>query len=560
MPSDYVTLNAVAAELNDTLAGGKIRRICQPEKDEITLSVYNGRTNLLLVISANPNSPRIHLTTVKKENPYAAPPLLMVLRKHVGAAVIKGVKTIANDRIVEIYLSARNEMFDDEDFYLVCELMGRYSNIILLNKERRILDSLYKLIPDENQKRQIMIGARYLPPEQNKTFVGDRAGVAALLAATDPSAYKDALVKSIAGLSVPTAKTILHVAEQSGDLSPENVAKIASAFADVKNSEYFAPCVSVSPMDFYPYAYPFAPVEMRDSLNASADEIYSIADRESRVKNAAKSLEHALNLAVKKAKSSIAVISEKIKDESKAEEIRITAELITSNLYKIKPRDREVVVFDYYAGAEKTIPLDPILRPNEYAQKLFKRYQKLKRGVEINQAMLKQNQDNLLYYEELAAQIKMAETVQDVSITEEEMRTAGLLKTQRKAHTKETALKTLSFQKFGCRIYCGKGGLQNEYVTFKLGKENDIWLHAAKSHGAHVILSPEEKQVTEDTILFAAEIAAYYSERRDDQSVSVDYTKRKNVRRHPAKKVGLVYYSDYKTIAVKPNAHDESKD
>ena len=560
MPSDYVTLNAVAAELNDKLAGGKIRRICQPEKDEITLSVYNGRTNLLLVISANPNSPRIHLTTVKKENPYAAPPLLMILRKHVGAAVIKGVRTIADDRIVELWLSARNEMFDDEEFYLVCELMGRYSNVILLNKERRILDSLYKLIPDENQKRQIMIGARYLPPEQNKVFLGDEAGVAALLSATEPSLYKDILAKSVAGASVPTAKTILYFAEQSGGLSPQNVAKIGHAFTNLKNSPYFCPCVSDSPMDFYPYAYPFSTIEKRDSLNESADEIYSVSDRVSRVKNASKALEHALNLAVKKAKSSIAVISEKIKDESKAEEIRVTAELITSNLYKIKPRDKEVTVFDYYAGEERTIPLDPVLRPNEYAQKLYKRYQKLKRGVEINQAMLKQNQDNLLYYEELAAQIKMAETVQDITITEEEMRAAGLLKTQRKAHAKESSVKALSFQKFGCRIYCGKGGLQNEYVTFKLGKENDVWLHAAKSHGAHVILSPEEKEVTEEAILFAAEIAAYYSERREDQSVSVDYTKRKNVRRHPAKKIGLVYYSDYKTIAVKPNAHDESKD
>ena len=138
MPSDFVTLNAIASELNNRLSGGKIRRICQPEKDEITVSVYNGRTNLLLVISANPNSPRIHLTTVKKENPYAAPALLMVLRKHVGAAVIKGVKTIANDRIIEISLSARNEMFDDEQFYLVCELMGRYSNLILLNNNSSI--------------------------------------------------------------------------------------------------------------------------------------------------------------------------------------------------------------------------------------------------------------------------------------------------------------------------------------------------------------------------------------------------------------------------------------
>ena len=162
MPSDYITLHALAKELHARLAGGKIRRICQPEKDEITLSVFTGRTNLLLVVSADPNSPRIHLTTVKKENPYAAPPLLMILRKYVGSAVIKGVSAIAKDRIIEIAMNARNEMFDDEDFYLVCELMGRYSNIILLDAQRRILDSLYKLVPDEKQRREIQIGRAHV--------------------------------------------------------------------------------------------------------------------------------------------------------------------------------------------------------------------------------------------------------------------------------------------------------------------------------------------------------------------------------------------------------------
>ena len=151
----------------------------------------------------------------------------------------------------------------------------------------------------------------------------------------------------------------------------------------------------------------------------------------------------------------------------------------------------------------------------------------------------------------------MAETIADVKIAEEEMRAAGLLRSPGKKKEKETPVRCLTYAAFGCRIYAGKGGLQNEYVTFKLGKENDLWLHAAKSHGAHVILTSEKGVIPEEAILFAAEIAAYYSERRGDQSVSVDYTKRKNVRRHPAKKVGLVYYTDYKTIVARPNAHDD---
>lgn len=558
MPNDYVTLNAVASELNDKLAGGKIRRICQPEKDEITVSVYNGRTNLLLVISANANSPRIHLTTVKKENPYAAPPLLMILRKHIGAAVIRGIGTIAGDRIIEIKFSARNEMFDDEEFYLVCELMGRYSNLILLDKERRILDALHKLIPDEKQKRQIMVGARYLPPEQNKPFIGDAAGVAKELTAVTPEEYRTVLVKRIAGASLPTAKTILSHAGENA--SPEMIADVAREFADIYHSDYYSPCHSALPADYYPYDYPFAETEKSEGINQAADIVYSASDREARVKSAAKSLEHSLDLAIKKAKNSIEVISEKIEDESKAEEIRIIAELITTNLYKIGPRDKEITVYDYYANKERLITLDPILRPNEYAQKLYKRYQKLKRGAEINRSMLKQNQDNLLYYEELAAQIKMAENVQDLTITEEEMRAAGLIRSVKQKQNKIEAPRCMTFRKDGWLIYCGKGGIQNEYVTFKLGKENDLWLHAAKSHGAHVIISGENKEIPESVLLFAAEIAAYYSERREDLSVSIDYTKRKNVRRHPAKKVGLVYYSDYKTITVKPDAHLECKD
>ena len=560
MPSDYITLNAIASELDHALSGGKIRRICQPEKDEITISVYNGRTNLLLVISANPNSPRIHLTTQKKENPYAAPLLLMILRKYVGAAVVKGITVAHKDRIVEIALRARNELFDDEDFFLVCELMGRYSNIILLNGERRILDSLYKLIPDEKQKRQIMIGAHYLPPEQNKPFIGDEDQVENLLASNEESRYKDILVKQVAGISAPSAQVILRLAHEKEQFSPMGIAALAKTFSDIYATPYYSPCLKRDdPKDFYPYDYPFAPTEKRPSINDCADEIYSLLDRESRIKAKAKSLEHALNAAIKKAKNSVQLLEQKIAESDSAEEIRIRAELITTNLYQIDRRATEVTLYDYYAGEERTIALDPVLSPKEYAQKLFKRYQKLKRGKEINENLLQQNKDNLLYYEALTAQLKLADSVEDVVLTEEEMRESGLLKTQRSAKAKEKAIPFLTFEYQNCKIYCGKGGLQNEYVTFKVGKERDLWLHAAKSHGAHVIVACESGTVPEKVVLLAAEIAAYYSERRLDQKVEVDYTLRRNVRRHPAKKIGLVYYADYQTIAVRPNAHDECK-
>ena len=558
MPSDYITLNALTYELNCALHGGKIRRICQPEKDEITISVYNGKSNLLLVISANPNSPRIHLTTVKKENPYAAPPLLMVLRKYIGSAVIKGVSCLAEDRIAEIALSARNEMFDDEDFYLVCELMGRYSNIILLDKERRILDSLYKLVPDEKQKRQIMKGARYLPPEQNKPFIGDKEAIEKGLITTPPDRYADFLVKQTAGVSLPAAKTILHIAKERDGCTPKAIAEIAAAFSDLPRSPYFYPCLKrEDPQDFFPYRYPFASVEKQDSLNRCADEIYSLSDKLSRVRTKSRSLEHVVNAAIRKTKNSVAAISQKIAEGEKADELLRTAELITSNLYRIKPRDREVTVFDYARGQECTLPLDPILSPKDYAQKLFKRYRKLKRGREINASLLRQNQDDLLYYEGLAAQLKMADNLQDLSMTEEEMREEGLLRNEQKSKAKTPKIPCTLYEKDGCRIYCGKDGIRNEYVTFKLGKEGDLWFHIAKAHGAHVILSHPDP--SEELILFAAEIAAYYSERRNDQSAEVDYTRRRNVRRHPAKKVGLVYYSDYKTIAVHPNEHEEYK-
>ena len=562
MPSDYITLNALASELDDALSGGKIRRICQPEKDEITIGVYNGRTNLLLVISANPNSPRIHLTKNKKENPYAAPPFLMVLRKYVGAAVVKKVSVEHEDRIVEIKMKARNELFDEEEFTLVCELMGRYSNIILLNDERRILDSLYKLIPDEKQKRQIMVGAHYLPPEQNKPFVGDADAVEAMLKEGPTEIYKDILVKRIAGVAAPSADAILSIAKASGDLSPHSVAQTAAIFSDIRRTPYYVPCLKrTEAQDFYPYDRPDAEVERSRSLNDAADEVYTCLDRQSRVKSASKTLEHALNAAIKKAKNSVQTLSEKLREGEEAEAIRIRAELITTNLYKINRRDAEVTLYDYYANEERTIPLDPVLSPKEYAQKLYKRYQKLKRGKEINETLLKQNQDNLLYYDALTAEIKMAESAEDLALIEEEMRESGILKTQKqpKKKEKERAIPFLSFEADGYAIYCGKGGLQNEQVTFKIGKDRDLWLHAAKSHGAHVIVKADKGSIPDRILLIASEIAAYYSERRADQKVEVDYTERRNVRRHPAKKIGLVYYTDYSTVAAKPNAHEELK-
>ena len=560
MPSDYITLHALAVELNEMLVGGKIRRICQPEKDEITLSVFTGRTNLLLVVSADPNSPRIHLTTVKKENPYAAPPLLMILRKYIGAAVIKGISTIANDRIIEVALNARNEMFDDEDFYLVCELMGRYSNIILLDSNRRILDSLYKLIPDEKQRREILIGAKYLPPEQNKVFIGDEAALREALSHTDRP-YRDFLTKETSGTSSAGAEQILHVAEKRGPLTPETVAATARLFADIHDNELYHPCVKKSGTpDFYPYECCFTETEPRDSLNECADEVFSLLDKNARLHASSKNLERVLNAAVKKSKNAVQAISEKLADESKAEELRITAELITSNLYKIKPRDRSVDVFDYYANEERTLELDPSLSPSAYAQKLYKKYAKLKRGKEINETLLAQNKANLLYFETLLTQLKLAETQEDIAITEEEMRQASLLRAQKNVRKQKTLPSYLVFEKDGYEILCGKGGIQNELITFKVAKERDLWLHVAKSHGSHVIILTEKNDTLPECVLLAAaEIAAYYSDRRSDASVPIDYTARRNVRRHPAKKVGLVYYSDYKTIDVVPNAHAELK-
>ena len=558
MPSDFITLNALARELNDTLAGGKIRRICQPEKDEITLSVFNGKTNLLLVVSANPNSPRVHLTTTKKENPYAAPPLLMILRKYVGAAVIKNVSTLANDRILRFTLQSRNEMFDDETFYLVCELMGRYSNLILLNEDGRILDSLHKLVPDEQQKRQILPNALYLPPEQNKVFIGDKEGLKNALEKTDRN-FRDFLVKETAGVSGASADQILFEAGKRGGLTPETISDVAFEFTDIYSSKYFCPTLKTGEKaDFFPYRYAFAAVEPRERLNDCADEVFSACDREQRVKAKAKELERVLNAAVKKARNSISILLKKLSEEEKAEEIRIKAELITSNLYKIAPRETKVEVYDYYKNENVTVDLDPALSPSAYAQKLYKKYAKLKRGKEINAQMLEQNEANLEYFATLLSSLGLATNLEDVSITEEEMIEAGLIrKKPTKGKEKKILPKYYAFLCEGFKILCGRGGAQNEEVTFKEAKENDLWLHAAKSHGAHVVILTEKKAVPDEVLLRAAEIAAYYSERRSDENVAIDYTIRKNVRRHPAKKIGLVIYNDYKTVVVKPDPHSE---
>lgn len=568
MPNDFVTLKALTDELNSILKGGKLAKICQPEKDELMFSIRNRGENYLLVISANPCNPRIHLTTKKKENPYCAPPMAMMLRKYLTSASIEDISMQAEDRIVDITLKGRNEMLDEKRYHIIAEMMGRYSNVIITESDYRIMDALYRITPDEKQLRCILTGALYAPPPQAKIKLNDTANIHSFFEKNSECITEEIIAKNIGGMAPATIKQLLHLSnvQNNQKLSQSDVDNIIlnlNMLTNIYKTPFFKPCFgsdgSGKTTDYYimPYfdksAYVYA-----TTLNECADTLYSEKDAASRINTKGKRLETSIKNALKKTAKNIEIAQNKLAECDEMEDIRIEAELLTCNLYNIPKLADKTEVFNYYTDETQTINLDKTVSPHTYAQKLYKKYAKLKRAKEICAVQLSQNLTQLDYLNSIKSSLNLATDVDELKYIEEELVSASLIKRQNAAKSdKNNKILYAEYTVEGFTVLRGKNNLQNDKITFKEGRELDVWLHAAKAHGSHIIIFSSRQEVPESTIKIVAEIAAYFSEMRGNCNINVDYALRKFVRRHPSGKPGLVTYTDYSTISVQPNPHTE---
>ena len=569
MPNDYITLKALACELNESLSGGKIDKVNMPEKDEIALLIRAQGKNRILTVSCNASNPRIHTDGDKKQNPMVAPSFCMHLRKHITGGIINSVKLLGEDRIVAFDITSRNEMRDEVNLTLIAEMMGRYSNILLLKKDGVISDTLKQVSYDTMTKRCLLAGAKYSLPPQNKLLPSDKDGIKNALkeyCASDVATY---LISRVSGLSLLTAKQIVTLCEIKNDslsLDDTQIDRLCdklNEFININASSLYSPCVYRDKgvcKDFFVMPYVgFDNIQKTPSLNDAVVLCTVEKDREERKNERTKFLKKAYDSLIKKLNSKLAKDNEKLTECEQTENIKKYGELILSNLHAINKGDEKAVVTDYCSPdcPEITVKLDTRLTPQQNAQAYFKKYAKLKRTYEVVSKQIEEVRETLEYAQTIAPAIALCSTDDEIEEVRQELAQLGALKQIKTQKNKFKPSQPVAYEVDDFVILVGKNNIQNEKLTFKVANGSDIWIHTQKVHGSHTIIFAEGRQIPDKVIQTGCEIAAYYSQGRDGDKIACDYTRRKNLRRHPSGKPGMVLYTTYKTAVVTPNEHRE---
>ena len=573
MALDAVCIKALCSELSGKLIGGRIDKIHQPERDEIVLNVRTYDENYRLVISAGSANPRMHLTSRQKKNPITAPMFCMLLRKHLGSGKIINIEQIGFERIVKLSIESYDELGDLTVKHIIAEIMGRNSNIILVNSDMKIIDSIKHVDFTVSSVRQVLPGLDYaLPPSQERTPLTEVTNDTPLDFSLPQTADK-ILMNAVSGISPLTAREIVYRAFSRTDVLSHELnlnkqsalkAELVKFAAEVSEGK-FNPCMirdltSGKMLDFSAVEIrqyeSLAEVTPTETLSAALDDFYNIRDMQERMRQKSADLVKLLNNARDRSSKKITILTKTLKDAENKDLYKIKGELITSNLYRIKDGDKELIAENYYDNMnEIKIALSPSLSPSQNAQKYFKKYNKAK-TAEIEAAkQLESARDDLDYIESTLASVENAENETDLNEIRAELVHEGYLKRRtdpkRRKKTKAEPMHFVSSDGFD--IYIGKNNTQNDYVTTRLANSSDLWFHTKNIPGSHTIIKLGlDKDIPRKTITEAAQLAAYYSKARESSQVPVDYTHIKNVKKPAGAKPGKVIYDGYNTIYVTP--------
>lgn len=575
MAFDAVTVRCLVKELQDKLINGRIDKIHQPEKDEITMHVRTRSDSCKIVLSASPAHPRAHFTDVSKKNPITAPMFCMLLRKHIGSGKITAIEQDGFERIIRFSIESYDELGDLTTKYLIIEIMGRHSNIILTNHEMKILDCIKHIDFTISSVRQLMPGLQYVsPPPQNKTDLTDIEQSVDIDFSSPLQDAEKAILSSVSGISPLTAREIVYRAFGRTDiknsiLTDNGKNKIlyeTVQLAKTVKSNNFSPCMIVDSvsgklMDFSAVEIKqyetLADIKYFDNISALLDSFYRTRDMHERMRQKSADLLKLLSNNIERISKKLIILTKTLNDSEKKDKQKIYGDLLMANLYNIEQGQTEIEVQNYYENNSPMvkITLDPRLTPSQNAQKYYKKYNKSK-TAEIEAAKQIQNaKADLEYLESTLAAVETADTESDLNSIRSELIAEGYL--NRKVNPKkqkQTASKPMHFvSSDGFDIYVGKSNAQNDYLTLRFANSSDWWFHTKNIHGSHTVIKLGlDKEVPKSTITEAAQIAAYYSKGRDSSQVPVDFTRIKNVRKPNGAKPGMVIYDHYNTIYVTP--------
>lgn len=548
MPQDAFTLKYIANELSGVLVGGKISKIAQPQKELVTLVIYTERGSVKLEICLSAKSCRINLAEDDAPSPKVAPNFCMLLRKHLQNAKITAVEQIAGERVIYIDFDCTSE-FELTKMRLYCEIMGKYSNCVLV-QDGVIVGALKTTAIGEDTRRVLFTGIKYtLPEAQDKIETDDLQGIENALASGGDRAK--IISGRVRGVSYSTA---LDIIETYGEgVTAEQVVKYLSG-------EVYAPCVTLVggvENDFKvrsssPSAKPYK------SLLKAQTAYYAAVCFRQNFESEKRTILSAVSGALKKAEKRLAAIEQRLFDCRDMETIRLKGELLTANIYAVERGAASYEAVNYYdenCGKIK-IDLDKSLSPADNAQRYYKRFAKLKRTAAAVSEQRAETTTRLDYLKSIISHINAADSFDDFDEIKEELKADGLINEQEKRKKAAPASPFRSFEKDGFTIYAGRSNVQNDRLLKSVSSE-DIWLHTQNYHSSHVAIIAGGKPVPDGVIKTAAEICAYYSDGRDGSKIPVDYTKRKFVKKPPKSNAGFVIYTDYKTALVNPDGHSE---
>lgn len=541
MPQDAFTLRLIAKELDSALSGGKINRVVQPEREELSFLIYTGKRTVKLILNANASFCGAYFCADDRENPPVAPAFCMLLRKYVQGADVLGVDTAGFERILRFRLLCHSE-FREAERVLVAEIMGKYSNLIL-TENGVILGALKTTSLGENVKRMIFAGVKYAPPAaQDKTDPSDLGALRELMKnCTGDRA--DFLFSHVRGLAPVTARTIAE-SFQGGDF--------AQYVHDFIFSDEISPRIVEQngvPADFVARGAAGVPYA---TISEAQSAFYAKKRAEKSFETRKRKFLSVLRSAIKKQEKQLGQNLEKQLSCKDAEENRMRGELLTANLYALSRGMKSCELENWNTGRTEKIALDVRLTPAENAQTYFKKYRKQKRTAEILLPREKDIRDEILYLESLFALTESALDETDLKSVGEELLSAGLLeapKEKKKVSRVEIPFRTYEYG--GMRIYAGRNNLQNDALLRKNAPE-DIWLHAQRYHSCHVVIKSGGKDVPEDVISFAAGICALYSDAHGEK-IPVDHCLIKYVKKPPKAKAGFAIYSNFKTVLGDPD-------
>lgn len=568
MPLDAICLQGVVGELTPQLTGSRIEKIQQPARDQIILLLRGSRR---LFLNAGANQPRIHLTEQLRDNPSQPPMFCMLLRKHLSGGIIESVRQEPLERVVTLTVLASDEMGERSRFTLVWEGMPRRANLILCDRDGRIIDCLRRVDLEAEQDRQVLPGLFYrLPTRQDKRspLSVTEEEFTALLERAAPDAPLDGwLLDTFTAISPLVARELTVRACGSTDAPVSQGSALWEVFSRWQKTVHenaFTPTLikrngSLADFTYGPVTQygTYAETESYDSFSHLLDDFYEKREQAERVKQKGRDLLKTATTARDRVRRKLAAQEKELTACLDRDHLRICGELITANLYRMERGQSRLTAQNYYDEncADMDIPLDVRLSPQENAARYFKQYAKAKTAEKYLTAQLQRGGEELQYLESVLQELAQAESEQDFNDIRTELTDGGYLRGRGKKQPGfQRASKPREFRSSaGLRILVGRNNRQNDRLTTKDADKRDIWLHTQKIHGSHVILCTGGAEPDEQSLMEAASLAAYFSQAQGSTKVPVDYTPVKFVKKPAGAKPGMVVYTTYQTMLADPD-------